>query len=182
MRFIGIRHGQSEYNLKELCNDDPAKKVPLTALGQNQARKAAKLLSGLGLTHIYCSPLLRTVQTAEIINERLELPLTVEPRLKDIITGFDSRPVVDYMAAIAIDPLNTRVKGGESVADFFIRVCDFLDELKLKGQENVLLVAHEETLRVLRAWAEGLPPEMVIGLPFENCKPYVFDTTTFTGI
>jgi|GEM_PF-5437113 len=34
MKFIAIRHGQSEYNIKGLCNDILNKQVPLTKLGQ----------------------------------------------------------------------------------------------------------------------------------------------------
>lgn len=176
MHFVGLRHGQSTYNLRHLCNDDPARDVPLTAKGIAQAEAAVPVLQQLGLRAIHCSPLPRTVQTARAVNTRLQLPLRLEPGLADIRSGFDGRPVADYMAAIAHDPLHARVHGGESIQDHFERVCNCLQGLADEGEDNLLLVAHEETLRVFKAWAEGLPVRQVIGLPFDNCKPYFFDS------
>jgi probable phosphoglycerate mutase len=174
MRFVGLRHGQSTYNLRQLCNDDPARDVRLTELGVQQARAAIPQLQACSLRVIHCSPLPRTLQTAEIVNAVLGLPLHVEPALADIRSGFDGRPVAEYMAAIAHDPLHARVNGGESIADHFARVSGFLDALAGRGEQDVLLVAHEETLRVFKAWAEGLEAAQVIGLSFENCRPYRF--------
>ena len=175
MRFIGLRHGQSTFNLKHLCNDDPSRDVRLTGLGMQQARAAIPRLQGFALTAMHCSPLPRTLQTAELVNAGLGLPLHIEPALADIRSGFDGRPVAEYMAAIAHDPLHARVNGGESIADHFERVHGFLDTLAAQDGGCVLLVAHEETLRVFKAWAERLTPSQVIALPFDNCHPYVFE-------
>lgn len=89
-------------------------------------------------------------------------------------SGFDGRPVAEYMAAIASDPVDSRVAGGESLRDYWQRVAGFLDELRVRGEQGVLLLAHEETLRVFKGWCEGLAVEQVVGLPFENCRPYPF--------
>ena len=78
MRFIGLRHGQSSYNLQHLCNDEPKRNVRLTELGVRQAQAAVSLLREGPPTAIYCSPLPRTVQTAEIVRCReFERDLTV---------------------------------------------------------------------------------------------------------
>jgi len=175
VRFIGLRHGQSTYNLLHLCNDDPARGVRLTEMGVQQAREAIPLLQAFALSAVYCSPLPRTVQTAEIVNAGLGLPLMIEPALADIRSGFDGEPVADYMAAIAHDPLHARVNGGESVQDHFERVSACLDRFVAQGLDGLLLVAHEETLRVFKAWSEGLSANQVINLPFLNCVPYGFD-------
>ncbi|MGD2118133.1 MAG: histidine phosphatase family protein [Chromatiales bacterium] len=174
MKFIGLRHGQSTYNLQSLCNDDPTQPVNLTEVGIQQAQRAANELAGKGINKIFSSPLPRALQTAGIINEVLDIPITVEPRLADIRSGFEGKPVKDYMAAIAADPLNSKINGGESILEQYQRVSGFLDEIYHAGLDNVLLVAHEETLRVFKAWSEGLQPEEVIGLPFENCRSYLF--------
>jgi len=174
MRFIGLRHGQSAYNLQHLCNDDPARDVRLTELGIAQAQAAADRLRDHALVEIHCSPLPRTLQTAQIINEQLQLPLHIRDCLADIRSGCDGRPVAEYQAAIAHDPLHARVNGGESILDHFQRVSSCLDELAEQGADHVLLVAHEESLRVFKAWAEGLAPGQIIDLPFANAEPYVF--------
>lgn len=174
MNFIGLRHGQSAYNLKSLCNDDPGRPVHLTPKGELQARQATMLLQQQNITAIFSSPLPRAIQTAGIVNEQLGLILKVEPALADIRSGFDGRPVKDYMKAIAHDPVHAKVNDGESIEEYHARVGSFLDSLLESDTDNVLLVAHEETLRVFKAWAEGMEPEKVLGMPFENCKPYLF--------
>lgn len=174
MRLITLRHGQSGYNLRGLCNDDPAGNVDLTDVGIAQARQAADALTGEPIERIFCSPLLRARRTADIVGERVgQLPVTDE-RLADIRSGFDGRPVDEYFAAIAADPVNTRPQGGESLRDYFHRVDGFLDWLAGQPWQCVLLVAHEETLRMCRAHCEGLPLEAVVGRHFDNGVPYAW--------
>jgi broad specificity phosphatase PhoE len=176
MRFVGLRHGQSTYNLQQLCNDDPLRDVPLTGVGIAQAEAALPRLRHYALSAVYCSPLPRAVQTARIVNQGLRLPLRILDGLADIRSGCDGLPVADYLAAIAHDPLHARVGDGESLLDHFQRVSACLDRLAAQGADWPLLVAHEETLRVFKAWAEGLSLEQVVGLPFDNALPYAFES------
>ena len=69
MEFYFIRHGQSTNNRGDERSTEP----PLTDLGVEQARRAGEALSELGITRLYCSPMLRTLQTATIISEFLNL-------------------------------------------------------------------------------------------------------------
>lgn len=177
MKLIALRHGQSEYNVLGLCNDDPARGVALTRLGLRQARQAAERLRGEGIAHVYCSPLLRARQTAETVAAQIGAALTIDARLGDIRSGFDGRPVADYLAFIADDPLHTRPPGGESLLDFQRRISGFLDGLRTAPYSAVALVAHEETLRIIKAHAEGLPLAAVVGLAFANAQPYGFELT-----
>ena len=70
MELYLIRHGQSANNEGILPRvPDP----PLTDLGVEQARWAGESLKDQGITRLYCSPMLRTLQTAQIISEILDL-------------------------------------------------------------------------------------------------------------
>src|SRR5262249_11293158 len=95
MQLLIIRHAQSSNN--HLANDIEydeymEKRVPeppLTELGQRQAQLLAEHLAdaahpevaheklpgsaspGYGITHLYCSPMLRTLQTALPISEAI---------------------------------------------------------------------------------------------------------------
>jgi len=101
MRLYFVRHGQSENNLLWEKNgsskgrsDDPL----LTEIGKEQARAAGWFLknvaidpvenrwdsNGKGITHLYCSLMLRAVMTGTIIAEELGLPLVA---WKDIHEG-----------------------------------------------------------------------------------------------
>ena len=176
MRVIGLRHGQSQYNLLGLCNDDPARTVDLTQLGVAQARGAAQVLAAEPIERIFCSPLLRARRTAQIVAERRSLSVEVDDRLADIRSGCDGRPVVEYLRAIAPDPLDGRVSGGESLRDYQRRVGGFLDWLAGQPWQCVLLVAHEETLRIFAARYAALDLGEVAGQPYANCVPYVFQS------
>ena len=70
MELYLIRHGQSANNEGVLPRvPDP----PLTDIGVEQARWAGESLKDQGITRLYCSPMLRTLQTAQIISEILDL-------------------------------------------------------------------------------------------------------------
>lgn len=72
--FYFVRHGQTDWNTmyQELCGQDD---IPLNQLGQQQAQAAISLVKSVGITKIYSSPLTRAMQTAEIINTELKVPL-----------------------------------------------------------------------------------------------------------
>ena len=84
MQLYIIRHGQSTNNASLEANrvQDPA----LTDLGKQQAERVAQYLAncpdpspsqnghkGFGITRLYCSPMLRTLQTAQPISAALGL-------------------------------------------------------------------------------------------------------------
>jgi len=77
---ILIRHGQTEFNrVFAVTRRDPGIRDPhLTDYGQRQAIAAARALRPLSLTRVITSPYVRALQTASIIAEHLDLPITVE--------------------------------------------------------------------------------------------------------
>ena len=176
MRLVVLRHGQSRYNLLGLCNDSDVAAVELTDEGVAQAQRAARQLADERFEAIFCSPLLRARQTAGIIAAAQSCPLNVDERLRDIRSGFDGRPVADYLAAIAGDALDTGVNGGESLRAYAARVGGFLDTLSSQPAQSVLVVAHEETLRVIHAYCAGVSLDTVVGRAFGNCEPQYYQS------
>ena len=174
MRVWAVRHGESDYNLLRLCNDDPAQPVHLTARGRAQAAAAAERLAAAPVDAIYASPLPRARETAAVIGERVGCAVRVDDRLADIRSGCEGRPVAAYQAAIAHDPLHARPDGGESLLDHRGRVVGFLAWLKQQSHAGAVLVCHEETLRALRSEAEGIPPADAVDLAFANGEIYAF--------
>ena len=175
MKLYCMRHGETAYNRLGLCNDDPAVDVPLTENGIRQAETAADSLIDAAIDRIITSELPRTRQTADIVNRHHHVPVMSHPALNDIRSGFEGRPVSEYFAATGHDRLHLRVNGGESLLDYRQRVLGFLVWLRAQPRQDTLVVAHEETLRVIKAHLDGLDDEAMLGLDFANCEVIEFD-------
>ncbi len=83
--MILIRHGQSHFNVVfSKTRVDPGIVDPgLTEEGERQAAAAAQALLDHDVKRILASPYSRTLHTAEIIAERLGLPVTIEPLVRE---------------------------------------------------------------------------------------------------
>lgn len=83
--MILLRHGQSHFNVHYArTGEDPGIVDPaLTEEGQAQARAAAEVLAGHDIERLLVSPYWRTLETAEIVAERLGLPIAVEPLVRE---------------------------------------------------------------------------------------------------
>lgn len=171
MNIYAMRHGRTNYNDLGLCNDDPSQHVYLTELGIAQAQSAALELRDVKFQRVIVSPLPRTRQTAEIVNHYHGLPIEVHEDIADLRSGFEGKPVGDYFAAISHDPLQARVNGGESLLDYKRRILRFIDWLKLQQHETVLIVAHEDTMRVFFSYFQGgVEDSRLRDLHFANCE------------
>jgi alpha-ribazole phosphatase len=170
MKLYCLRHGETRYNRLGLCNDDPGRDVRLTSAGVRQAEAVAERLKSVPIKRIITSELPRTRQTAEIINRHHGVTMESHPALNDIRTGFESRPVEEYFAATGHDRLHLRVNGGESLLDYKHRVTGFIDWLAVQPDETVLIVAHEETLRVFTVCIRALPDATLLELHYDNCE------------
>ena len=83
--MILVRHGQSHFNVHfAKTRVDPGIVDPqLTEEGERQAREAGERLAACGIRRIVASPYWRTLHTAEIIAEILDLPVTIEPQVRE---------------------------------------------------------------------------------------------------
>lgn len=150
-----MRHGESEYNLLGLCNDDPGIPVALTPYGRSQVSQAAAGFEPGTIELLYVSQLPRALETAAIVNRRQEAEIRVDPRLNDRRTGFEGRLIADYLAARDADPANFCAAGGESFVTLKARVIDFLADLRATRVGRVLVISHHEVLQVVRGQTLG---------------------------
>jgi 2,3-bisphosphoglycerate-dependent phosphoglycerate mutase len=89
--FYLVRHAHAHWT--------PDENRPLSAQGHRDARRVADILHGYPIGAIYTSPFQRARQTIEPLAARLDLPLQVEPDLRERRLG-DSG-AVDFFAAVA---------------------------------------------------------------------------------
>jgi glucosyl-3-phosphoglycerate phosphatase len=85
-----IRHGQSEFNVAFGRDriDPGITDAPLTELGRRQARDVAATIASQRnrqpVERLICSPYTRALQTAAIIGEALDLPISVDPLIREL--------------------------------------------------------------------------------------------------
>jgi broad specificity phosphatase PhoE len=163
MKIHLIRHGLTGFNkLKKFQGQRYDE--PLVEEGEQQARDAIASLPE-GIKRIYSSDLLRTRQTAAILNEHLNLPIEYVTELREVDVGDMSGKSFDEMSVIAGYDIFERYKAfqydfrpfaGESAEDVRIRLESVIERVKATG-EDALLVIHGGTLRMIRH-VFGLPP------------------------
>jgi len=161
VRIILLRHGQSLGNVDELayCRI-PDHALPLTELGERQARTAGSTIRGLigaGPVAAYVSPYTRTRRTFELLGVDAERIVT-EPRVREQDWGNLQDPVQQEMLKHqrhAFGHFFFRLPNGESGADVDDRLAAFLDGLEVRLHEDgehpktVLIVSHGLTIRLL---------------------------------
>jgi broad specificity phosphatase PhoE len=155
-RLAGVflaRHGETDYNAKRRFQG--LLPVPLNETGRAQAAELGELAAGRGFAAFWCSPLLRTRQTAEIVAARIGLEPLEDERLVETDAGdwtdrwFSEVEAEDpeRMAAfLRVDP-GFAFPGGESFADQTTRVIAALREIA-EGPKPVLVVTHGMVIRL----------------------------------
>lgn len=63
----------------------------------------------------------------------------------------------------------------EYIKDFVERVCNFLDELKTKDYENVLIVAHSGVSKAFSCYFEGIQDGLLLNRGLKNCEIKLYE-------
>jgi broad specificity phosphatase PhoE len=155
-----VRHGETDWNRDHRWQGHSD--TPLNERGREQARAVAETMDAV--ERIYASDLARARETAEIIGERLGVPVEVDARLRE--RGFGGWEGLTTDEIEARDPRGfARWRAGEGagaadaepVAAFAARVGAFVaDVLTRHPDSHVLVVAHGGTIRAIHAAAAGL--------------------------
>jgi broad specificity phosphatase PhoE len=152
MRIHFVRHGESEENvLRRFSNRDLG--YGLTMRGGNEAAELSVKLRNLRIERIFSSPLLRAVQTAEILSDLLHAPVESVEALREydcgIIEGKSDVQSWDLYDRVAKDWLRglweSRIEEGESFLDIKARFILFLEEIVSKydgSSDSVVIVGH----------------------------------------
>lgn len=185
-----IRHGQSTYNLANLFTGNTD--VPLTALGEEEAREAGKKLNAYTYTIAYTSMLTRAQQTLRIILEEIQqttIPViknaALDERMYGHLQGLDKAATAakygDAQVEIWRRSYAVRPPGGESLEDTFNRTVPYYRseiEPKLRSGGNILVVAHGNSLRALMMYLENISKEEIanVNIPTGLPRLYNFDS------
>lgn len=138
--FYFLRHGESNVNVSGICagsNDCTG----LSREGRQQVEDLAQALPKfrLPVTFVICSPILRTVETAQAAARATASPLLVDERLRERNYGeWEGKPFEPVKASLLAG--NTP-PGGEGQADLIARATAFLENPPVP-LENTLVVSH----------------------------------------
>ena len=170
-QFFIMRHSEARHNIEDIiASGEKGKSVStLTALGIEQAKKAAKALKKKKIDLIYCSPYARTVQTAKIVSKETGSKIIVDKRLAELNTGvFNGRAVSEYHKFFG-EPLERFTKappGGESLNDVKKRMAGFFQELNNRhNNKRILVIGHGDPLWVLEGALRGFSNEEILKFP-----------------
>lgn len=153
MNLYVLRHGTTVWNLEEKIQGSTD--IPLHEKGRTEALQMREKILPLPIDRLYTSPLKRAMETTQILNEVLDLPVAVEPALQEVSFGLWEgltwkdvqqrfpQLFVQIPSSGFIDPPE-----GESYDQAVQRICPFVEAL-LKKQQNCLLVTHKAVIRIL---------------------------------
>jgi broad specificity phosphatase PhoE len=177
-----IRHGQTDWNLEGRLQGQLD--VPLNEAGLEQARKLADSFHGKEFDALYSSDLMRARQTAETISAVVGLPIIFDRRLREISQGevegmLFSDVIHKFENALADrtrNPVNSRLPGGESVAELADRFRDCINEIaRIPHSHPVLVVAHGLAIATMVCQARGYPMETVYSHIQENATAEIIE-------
>lgn len=173
-----LRHGATGLNLEKPYRLQGAEvDQPLAAVGEGQAAGARDLLRTVPLGAVYSSPLVRAMQTAEIVAGPHGLPVVPVEALREGSVGrWESRTWEDIRATepeayqrFIDDPATHGYAGGENFTQVGERVRPAFAELwrRHRGQSFVV-VGHQIINRVYLGGLMGLPMKEARRMKFSN--------------
>ena len=188
-QLILVRHGQSEWNQQNLFTGwrDP----DLTELGVTEARNAGRALKAEGITFTiaFTSELMRAQKTCALLLEEqgqsdLQTIRNVALNERDYgdLSGLNKDDAREKWGEEQVHiwrrSFDTPPPGGESLKDTAERVLPYFDNTimaRVRAGENVLVVAHGNSLRALVMVLDGLGETEITQVNIATGEPYIYD-------
>lgn len=156
-----LRHGEALSNVKQVCSSWPETFLnPLTARGIEMIQEAAKSLKDKNIDMMFASDLLRTKQTAQIVNSVLNINLEFDKRLREIDFGvLNGGPIINLDKSFKDESqrINQAMPEGETYIGVSNRAYDFLKDIDARyDNKTILIVSHESVLWMLECKVRGI--------------------------
>ncbi len=180
-QIILVRHGETEWNVKEVFRGRID--IELNETGLKQAQLLAKYLSDIKIDAIYSSPLKRALTTAEIMASYHKFKVEIAPGLIDFDygewQGLPHQEVRNKYSRLYAQWINhpdrLRMPAGESLDEVRKRAMSVVDRGIAKYEGSVVLVSHRVANKVLICALLGLDNSH-----FWNIKQDTCGITSFT--
>lgn len=154
-----VRHGQTEENIKGTYYG--ALDCGLTELGVKQAEVLGEKLKSIKFDKIYCSDLIRAGETLKYITQCNNM--VIDKRIRERNFGvFEGKTYIEIekefeeqCTAWNKDWKEYRPPEGESFKDSYLRVKEFMENLKTEKGENILVCTHGGIVRAMYVYILG---------------------------
>lgn len=178
--FYLFRHGETDWNKERRCQGHTD--IPLNENGKIQASLLAQKLSKIPLEIIVTSDLQRAHATGTYVARHKNIPLQVDPRLREMSYGAIEGLIYEEAIAIHGEEMWERLKcfklendevcfpGGETRKETRARFLALLDELaKSSTYEHIGISTHGGVLRTI---VHTFLPEDHPMIEIPNCVVY----------
>ena len=168
MKVYIVRHGEVLHNALKIYNNE---NEDLNDNGLKQAEMLKSKIKDLEYDMIISSPLIRAKHTAEIINVKNK-DILIDNRLEERNPGDLSGQPLEVTNREEYWNYYTEIQYGtsENIQEFFKKVYNFLDELKTKDYECVLIVAHSGVSKAFSGYFEGIQDGKFLNRGLKNCE------------
>ena len=174
-----IRHGKTDWN--NLHKIQGRTDIPLNEEGRAMAEEAAAEYKNVHFDICFCSPLIRAMETAEILLRGRDIPIITDDRLMEMCFGVyegveECFKIPDCpLVPLFKEPQNytVPVEGAESIDDLFERTGEFLEDKvypQLEKGKDVIIVGHGAMNSSIVSRIRGYERKDFWSAGIENCK------------
>ncbi|MDA8666535.1 2,3-bisphosphoglycerate-dependent phosphoglycerate mutase [Alphaproteobacteria bacterium] len=188
-RLVLVRHGQSEWNEKNLFTGwrDPG--LTQQGIGEAKAAGIALKAGGMRFDLAFTSNLQRAQKTLSLLlaeQGQTDLAVTRNEALNERdygdLAGLNKDDAREKWGAEQVHiwrrSFDTPPPGGESLKDTAARVLPYYEAEILpliRAGKDILIAAHGNSLRALVMRLEGLSPAQVLDVNIGTGVPYIYD-------
>jgi len=160
--IILVRHGENDW-VKKHRLAGWIEGVHLNENGRSQAKDAAKRLSKLPIKHIYSSPVIRCVETAEYLAKSQQLKIIELAAVGEVRYGDWEGKKIKKLASkpewhtVQYYPSRFQFPKGETLREVQFRAVQALEKLSIKHQDNIIAVfSHADLIKLVLAHYLGV--------------------------
>lgn len=186
-KLVLVRHGQSQWNLENKFTGWVD--VPITAKGEEEARKSGLVLKDIKFDFAFTSALKRAHQTLAIILDVIgqkELPVerdeAINERHYGDLQGLNKDETREKFGKEQVHiwrrSYDVRPPGGECLKDTADRAIPYFERSilpRVKEGSDILVVAHGNSLRAIVMKLDNLSTEEVLELNIATGTPITYE-------
>jgi broad specificity phosphatase PhoE len=154
----------------------------LNEQGKLQVKELAERLRHLRINAVYCSPLERTIETAEPIAFELKLQPIISEEFLEIDFGqwtncaYDDVKLQKDFQLFNAFRSSTRIPGGELMSEAQLRIVQGIEKLfSVHQDETIVIVSHADVIRAAVAYYAGIHLDLFQRLHISPVSVSIFE-------